>query len=62
MKLSPFGMDTCCICDAPTTHAVEAEHGEWLPVCAKCAQWERDTFPGIRIALWDANRHARARA
>ncbi len=52
MKLSPYGMDTCCICDALSTHASPAEDGTYLPYCATCMRMMKDEFPSIRVLIW----------
>lgn len=52
MKLSPYGMKTCCICDKETTHALDSEDGTWLPYCAECAKATKDRWPETRVVIW----------
>jgi hypothetical protein len=52
IKVSPFGMEECCVCDAPTTHVVDDVDGCWYPHCAGCARAVREAFPSVRVLLW----------
>ena len=54
VTLSPYGMATCCICDAPTTHAIpeDREDSAFLPYCAKCAKMVKDEFPYVKVLLY----------
>jgi hypothetical protein len=52
LALSPFGMATCSVCDAPTTHAIPAEDGCLLPSCASCAKAHQEAFPSVPIYLY----------
>lgn len=46
LSVSPYGLETCGCCDAPSTHAVRSERtGELLPLCADCAAAYRSEFP-----------------
>ena len=56
IRVSPFGMDECCICDGPTTHTIPAESGEYLPYCAKCAAIVKREFPDVRVLLYAPRR------
>lgn len=51
LKISPFGMATCCICDAETTHAAE-DGGELLPYCRTCIGQLKERFPDTRTYLY----------
>lgn len=52
MRLSPFGMATCCVCDEPTTHAIPTLSGELLPHCASCAKALKAEFPDATVLLY----------
>ncbi len=52
MRLTPYGMTTCCICDAPTTHSIPTEDDEYLPYCAACAAALKREFPKVRVLLY----------
>ena len=53
MRLSPFGMDTCCVCDAPTTHAgMDPETKEILPYCANDMRAVKQNFPEVLVLLY----------
>jgi hypothetical protein len=47
--VSPFGLATCCICDAKATHAIPTERREFLPYCAADAKAMKDEFPDSRV-------------
>jgi hypothetical protein len=55
LRPSPFGLDECCVCDAPATLAAATEDGEVLPYCAEHgAEVERQFGDDVRRA----RRHA----
>lgn len=56
MRDSPFGMDECCICDAPATHAGETEEGERLPYCQTHLDEVLAQFPDTPVSLLRAEK------
>ncbi len=62
MKVSPYGMDQCCICDThDVTHAIQAEDGTWLPYCAEDAKAHKDAFPKVPVMLFSPKEVATTR-
>ena len=54
LRLSPFGMTECAICDGPATVAILTERNELIPHCATCATEEKAEIPDTRIYLLPA--------
>lgn len=52
LKLSPYGMVTCSICDKPTVYAIPTERGELLPYCSACAKLVQAEFPEVQLYLY----------
>ena len=51
VRVSPFGMADCCVCDRPATAAIRIDDGMLLPYCDDCARVEREAFPDVRVYL-----------
>lgn len=56
LRLTPYGMETCCIGDEPTTHAIPTDTGELLPYCAEHAAAVKAEFPDSAVYLYELAR------
>lgn len=50
IRVSPFGMGECCLCDAGASHTIP-DGDEFLPYCERCARLLLDEFPDARLYL-----------